>query len=230
MCSSLVWARLRFMKTDWNPLLKEEFDKPYWKELQQYVYEERNHHEVFPKHDEVYAAFRLTAYKDVKILILGQDPYHGEGQAHGLSFSVKEGIPIPPSLRNIYKELNSDLGIAIPNHGNLEPWARQGVLLLNATLTVRAHQAGSHQGKGWEIFTDQVISALNEKKEKTVFILWGAFARKKKALIDLDRHHIIESPHPSPLSAYRGFFGSRPFSVANHILTDSGRGSVDWEL
>ena len=218
------------MKTDWNPLLKPEFDKPYWKELQEYVYEERMHSKVFPEHNEIFAAFHLTPYMSVKVLILGQDPYHGEGQAHGLSFSVKKGIATPPSLRNIYKELNSDLGIDIPTHGNLEPWALQGVLLLNATLTVRAHQAGSHQGKGWETFTDQVIRKVNEKEEKTVFLLWGAFARKKKLLIDQDRHHVIESPHPSPLSAHRGFFGSSPFSEANQVLMDSGRDPVNWAL
>ena len=163
-------------------------------------------------------------------MCIRDSPYHGDGQAHGLSFSVKEGIAIPPSLRNIYKELKSDLGIDIPNHGNLGAWALQGVLLLNATLTVRAHQAGSHQGKGWETFTDQVIQQVNQKKEKTVFILWGAFARKKKDLIDLNQHHVIESSHPSPLSAHRGFFGSRPFSETNRVLTGSGREPVDWEL
>ena len=218
------------MKTDWNPLLKQEFSKPYWKELQRYVYEERKQFKVFPENEEVFTAFHLTSFSDVKVLILGQDPYHGDGQAHGLSFSVKEGIAIPPSLRNIYKELKSDLGIDIPNHGNLGAWALQGVLLLNATLTVRAHQAGSHQGKGWETFTDQVIQQVNQKKEKTVFILWGAFARKKKDLIDLNQHHVIESSHPSPLSAHRGFFGSRPFSETNRVLTGSGREPVDWEL
>lgn len=218
------------MKTDWNPLLKQEFGKPYWKELQRYVYEERKQFKVFPENEEVFTAFHLTSFSDVKVLILGQDPYHGDGQAHGLSFSVKEGIAIPPSLRNIYKELKSDLGIDIPNHGNLGAWALQGVLLLNATLTVRAHQAGSHQGKGWETFTDQVIQQVNQKKEKTVFILWGAFARKKKDLIDLNQHHVIESSHPSPLSAHRGFFGSRPFSETNRVLTGSGREPVDWEL
>ena len=218
------------MKTDWNPLLKQEFGKPYWKELQRYVYEERKQFKVFPENEEVFTAFHLTSFSDVKVLILGQDPYHGDGQAHGLSFSVKEGIAVPPSLRNIYKELKSDLGIDIPNHGNLEAWALQGVLLLNATLTVRAHQAGSHQGKGWETFTDQVIRQVNQKKEKTVFILWGAFARKKKDLIDLSQHHVIESSHPSPLSAHRGFFGSRPFSEANRVLMGAGREPVNWEL
>ena len=168
------------MKTDWNPLLKEEFEKPYWKKLQQYIFEERARYKVFPPNDDVFAALHMTSYQDVKILILGQDPYHGEGQAHGLCFSVKDGVAIPPSLRNIFKEINTDIGVPVPNHGNLESWARQGVLLLNATLTVRAHQAGSHQGKGWETFTDQVIRKVNEKAEKVVFLLWGAFARKKK--------------------------------------------------
>ncbi len=218
------------MKTDWNPLLKPEFEKPYWRELQNYVYEERTRSKVFPEQDEVFTAFHLTSFRDVKVLILGQDPYHGEGQAHGLSFSVQRGVSIPPSLRNIYKELHSDLAIEAPIHGNLEPWALQGVLLLNATLTVRAHQPGSHQGKGWETFTDQVIRKVNEKEEKTVFILWGAFARKKGVLIDQDRHHIIESTHPSPLSAHRGFFGSRPFSEANRVLKGSGRDPVNWSL
>ncbi|MBF81923.1 MAG: uracil-DNA glycosylase [Actinobacteria bacterium] len=218
------------MMTDWNPLLKPEFEKSYWKELQRYLYEERTHSKVFPEHNEVFTAFHLTSFRDVKILILGQDPYHGEGQAHGLSFSVQKGVSIPPSLKNIYKELNSDLGIETPTHGNLEPWALQGVLLLNATLTVRAHQPGSHQGKGWETFTDEVIRKVNEKKEKTIFFLWGAFARKKSVLIDQGRHHIIESAHPSPLSAHRGFFGSRPFSEANRVLKNSGRDPVNWSL
>ena len=218
------------MITDWNPLLKEEFEKSYWKELQSYVYEERTRSKVFPEHNQVFTAFHLTPFMDVKVLILGQDPYHGEGQAHGLSFSVQRGVPIPPSLKNIYKELHSDLGIELPTHGNLEPWALQGVLLLNATLTVRAHEPGSHQGKGWETFTDQVIRKVNEKEEKTIFFLWGAFARKKSALIDHGRHHVIESAHPSPLSAHRGFFGSRPFSEANRVLKDSGRDPVNWSL
>ena len=218
------------MKTDWNPLLKEEFEKPYWKKLQQYIFEERVRYKVFPPNDDVFAALHMTSYQDVKILILGQDPYHGEGQAHGLCFSVKDGVSIPPSLRNIFKEINTDIGVTVPNHGNLESWARQGVLLLNATLTVRAHQAGSHQGKGWETFTDQVIRKVNEKAEKVVFLLWGAFARKKKVLIDIERHHVLESSHPSPFSAHRGFFGSKPFSTANSFLKESGRTPVNWEL
>ncbi len=216
------------MKTDWNPVLSAEFAKPYWKELQQFVYDERSRAPVFPPHEEVFAALHLTPYADVKVLILGQDPYHGPGQAHGLCFSVRRDIAIPPSLQNIYKELESDLGVKPPAHGNLEAWARQGVLLLNATLTVQAHKAGSHQGKGWETFTDQVIAAVNAKPERVVFILWGSFARKKKALVDTSRHAVIESPHPSPLSAHRGFFGSRPFSRANAALADAGRDPIDW--
>ncbi|MBP9053007.1 MAG: uracil-DNA glycosylase, partial [Ilumatobacteraceae bacterium] len=173
---------------------------------------------------------RLTAYADTRVVILGQDPYHGAGQAHGLCFSVRPGVALPPSLANIYKELHSDLGITVPRHGNLEAWARQGVLLLNTTLTVRAGQAASHQGKGWEIFTDQVLRAVNDKQQRVVFILWGAAARKKKSLIDLSRHVVLESAHPSPLSAHNGFFGSRPFSRANAALAAAGQRPIDWAL
>ena len=218
------------MKTDWNPILNGEFAKPYWTELQQFVYAERSEQAVFPPHDEVFAALHLTPYTSVKVLILGQDPYHGPGQAHGLCFSVRRGVAIPPSLANIYKELESDVGVRAPAHGNLEAWARQGVLLLNASLTVRANQAASHQGKGWEIFTDEVIKAVNAKPERVVFILWGASARKKKAFVDTSRHVIIESAHPSPLSAHRGFLGSRPFSRANEALVAAGREPIDWSL
>lgn len=218
------------MKTDWNPILNGEFAKPYWTELQQFVHEERSNQAVFPPHDEVFAALHLTPYTSVKVLILGQDPYHGPGQAHGLCFSVRRGVAIPPSLANIYKELESDVGVRAPAHGNLEAWARQGVLLLNASLTVRANQAASHQGKGWEIFTDEVIKAVNAKPERVVFILWGASARKKKAFVDTSRHVIIESAHPSPLSAHRGFLGSRPFSRANEALVAAGREPIDWSL
>jgi uracil-DNA glycosylase len=216
--------------TDWNPILRSELDQPYWRELQHFVHAERQAGLVCPPQEDVFAALHLTPYAEVKVLILGQDPYHGPGQAHGLCFSVRPGVEIPPSLRNIYAELESDLGIAAPDHGNLEAWARQGVLLLNATLTVRAHRAGSHQGKGWETFTDAVIRAVADKPERVVFILWGAYARRKKALIDTDRHAVIESPHPSPLSAHRGFFGSRPFSRANAALVAAGREPVDWRL
>lgn len=217
-------------RTDWNPILRGQFDEPYWRDLQQFVVDERARHEVYPPHDEVFAALHLTPHAEVKVMILGQDPYHGPGQAHGLCFSVRSGVPAPPSLRNIFTELESDLGLARPDHGSLEAWARQGVLLLNATLTVRAHAAASHQGKGWERFTDAVLRAVDAKPEPVVFILWGASARKKTKLIDTARHVVIESPHPSPLSAHRGFFGSRPFSRANEALVAAGRTPVDWSL
>lgn len=214
--------------TDWNPVLRPQLDAPYWKELRAYVAGERGRHEVYPAPDEEFAALHLTPYSEVKVLILGQDPYHGPGQAHGLCFSVRRGVEPPPSLRNIFAELRDDLGVEPPEHGNLEGWARQGVLLLNATLTVRARQAGSHQNKGWETFTDAVISAVSAKDTPVVFILWGAFARKKKALIDTSRHVVIESAHPSPLSAHNGFFGSRPFSRTNQALVERGLEPVDW--
>ena len=217
-------------KTDWNPILGAEMGKPYWSQLQQFVIEERSRHEVFPPHDEVFAALHLTPYASVKVLILGQDPYHGPGQAHGLCFSVRPPVAPPPSLQNIFVELENDLGIPAPGHGSLTHWATQGVLLLNATLTVRAHQAASHQKKGWETFTDEVIKAVNAKQETVVFILWGASARRKKQLVDLSRHVVIESPHPSPLSAHRGFFGSKPFSRTNEALAAAGREPIDWRL
>jgi uracil-DNA glycosylase len=217
-------------KTDWNPILRQEFAKPYWAELQRFVVEERGRSTVYPPHDEVFAALHLTPFADVKAVILGQDPYHGPNQAHGLCFSVRKGVQVPPSLQNIFKELEQDLGIVPPDHGCLEHWARQGVLLLNATLTVRRSNAASHQGKGWETFTDEVLRAVNEKPERVVFILWGASARKKKALIDTSRHVIIESPHPSPLSASSGFFGSRPFSRTNEALVEAGREPIDWSI
>ena len=218
------------MPTDWNPILRSEFEKPYWKPLQEFVASERAEHPVYPPHDEVFAALHLTPYANVKVLILGQDPYHGPGQAHGLCFSVQPGVDKPPSLVNIFKELQSDLGVAPPSHGCLDQWARQGVLLLNAVLTVRAHKANSHQGKGWEQFTDEVIRAVNAKPERVVFVLWGAYARKKRALITGRQHVIIESAHPSPLSATNGFFGSRPFSRANEALAAAGREPVDWRI
>jgi uracil-DNA glycosylase len=217
-------------RTDWNPLLRTELEKPYWGDLQAFVADERARHQVYPAPDEVFAALHLTPYADVEVLILGQDPYHGPGQAHGLCFSVKPGVPAPPSLRNIFIEMQSDLGIPPPNHGCLDSWAEQGVLLLNTTLTVRAGQAASHQGKGWETFTDEVIRAVNDKSDTVVFILWGASARKKKALVDTSRHVIIESAHPSPLSARNGFFGSRPFSRANEALVAAGRPPIDWRI
>lgn len=216
--------------TDWNPILRGEFDKPYWRELQEFVHGERSNHQVFPDDDEVFAALHLTPYAEVKVLILGQDPYHGPGQAHGLCFSVRPGVAAPPSLVNIYTELEADLGIPPADHGHLTHWARQGVLLLNTTLTVRARQAGSHQKRGWETFTDEVIKAVSAKPERVVFVLWGASAGRKKFLIDTSRHAIIQSAHPSPLSAHRGFFGSRPFSRINELLAEAGREPIDWAL
>jgi uracil-DNA glycosylase len=218
------------VKTDWNPILRAEFAKDYWQQLQEFVADERARHTVFPPQDAVFRALHLTPYADTRVLILGQDPYHGPGQAHGLCFSVQPGVAPPPSLVNIHKELATDLGCPTPGHGNLEHWARQGVLLLNAVLTVRAHAANSHQGKGWEHFTDEVICAVDAKPEMVVFVLWGSYARKKKALIDTSRHLVIESAHPSPLSARNGFFGSRPFSRANAALARAGRGEIDWCL
>ena len=217
------------MTTDWNPLLRGEFEKPYWKQLQSFVEDERRRHTVYPSRENVFAALHATQYADVKVLILGQDPYHGPNQAHGLCFSVQRDVQPPPSLVNIFKELRDDLGIAIPPHGNLEAWARRGVLLLNTTLTVRAGQAASHQGKGWETFTDEVIRQVNEKPF-VVFVLWGAHARKKKTLINSARHAIVESAHPSPLSAHNGFFGSRPFSKINAALRDARLEEIDWSL
>lgn len=218
------------MATDWNPLLRDQFDEPYWTELQSFVADERQHHTVYPPHHEVFAALRATPHADTKVMILGQDPYHGSGQAHGLCFSVRRGVRVPPSLANIHKELHADLGLPIPDHGNLEPWAGRGVLLLNTTLTVRAGQAASHQKRGWERFTDRVIEVVNDKQDPVVFILWGASARRKRALIDTDRHTIVESAHPSPLSAHNGFFGSRPFGRANEALVAAGRDPIDWDL
>jgi uracil-DNA glycosylase len=216
--------------TDWNPVLRGEFAKPYWQELQRFVAAERSAGPVFPPHEDTFAALHLTALAEVKVLILGQDPYHGPGQAHGLAFSVRPGVRPPPSLRNIFLELQADLGIPPPASGSLETWARQGVLLLNTTLTVRAGASASHQGKGWELFTDEVIKAVDAKPDRVVFILWGASARRKRALVDPARHALLESAHPSPLSASAGFFGSRPFSRANAALVEAGREPVDWRL
>ena len=216
--------------TDWNPVLRGELAKPYWQELQRFVAGERARYTVFPPDPEVFAALHLTPFEITRVVILGQDPYHGPKQAHGLCFSVPRGVAVPPSLANIYTELRSDLGIDTPSHGNLEAWARQGVLLLNATLTVRAGQANSHQGRGWELFTDEVLKRVNDKPHRVVFILWGAYARRKKALVDLDRHVVIESPHPSPLSAHNGFFGSKPFSRTNAALIDAGLDPINWTL
>ena len=216
--------------TDWNPVLRGEFAKPYWQQLQRFVGEQRAQFRVYPADDDVFAALHLTSFAHTRVVILGQDPYHGPNQAHGLCFSVREGVAIPPSLANIHKELHTDLGLPIPSHGNLEHWAREGVLLLNATLTVRAGEAASHHGKGWELFTDEVLRAVNAKPHRVVFILWGSNARKKKALLDLTRHVVLESAHPSPLSAHNGFFGSRPFSRTNAALEEAGLAPIDWAL
>lgn len=214
--------------TDWRPLLAQETKKDYWHTLINFVNSERSAQKVFPKTDDVFNALRLTPYKNVKVVILGQDPYHNDGQAMGLSFSVPDGVKLPPSLVNIYKELATDLGTKQPASGDLSSWAKQGVLLLNAVLTVRAHQAASHQNKGWEEFTDAVLKAVNDKPAHVVFILWGNFARNKKTLIDTTKHTVIESAHPSPLSAYAGFFGSKPFSKTNQALKDHSQKPIDW--
>ena len=218
------------MLGDWEPLFTEESHKPYFAHLVQFVQSERQRCEVFPPDGEVFEALRLTSCETTRVVIIGQDPYHGDGQAHGLAFSVRPGIALPPSLRNILKELNDDLGVAIPPTGSLKQWAEQGVLLLNSTLTVRAHEPASHHGHGWEQFTDRVISAVNEKNDRCVFLLWGSHARKKRSLITQRQHVVIESAHPSPLSAHRGFFGSKPFSQTNAALREANRGEIDWTL
>ncbi len=218
------------METSWRPILLNETKQPYWKGLMQFVAEERRRYTVFPPDPEVFAALHLTPYENVNVFILGQDPYHDFNQAHGLCFSVRPGVPAPPSLVNIFTELQNDLGCPIPNNGYLVPWAKQGVLLLNAVLTVRAHQANSHKDKGWETFTDAVLKAVNDKSDRVVFVLWGAYARKKIGLIDTSRHRIIQSAHPSPLSANNGFFGSRPFSKINAALREVGKPEVDWQI
>ena len=218
------------IQNDWLDALKEEFRQPYYKKLFQTVNEEYRTRQIFPPADDIFNAFHLTPLHEVKVVILGQDPYHGEGQAHGLCFSVRPGVDIPPSLVNIYQELHDDLGCTIPNHGCLTKWAKQGVLLLNTVLTVRAHQANSHKGIGWEEFTDAAIRKLNEQDRPTVFMLWGRPAQAKKSMLHNPKHLILEAPHPSPLSAYRGFFGSRPFSQANRFLEAQGVEPVDWQI
>ncbi|HMM68887.1 MAG TPA: uracil-DNA glycosylase [Gudongella oleilytica] len=217
-------------KNSWQEILLPEMEKPYYKKLRQFLIEEYKTNTIYPDMYSIFNALHYTDYNDVKAVILGQDPYHGPNQAHGLSFSVKRGVPAPPSLVNIYKEMQDDLGFPIPNHGCLEKWAREGVLLLNTVLTVRKGEANSHRDKGWEQFTDHIIRLLNERDKPIVFILWGTPAIRKESMIDQTRHYVIKSPHPSPLSAYRGFFGSRPFSRANHFLEDNGVGPIDWRL
>lgn len=215
---------------DWLEALKGEFKKEYYRELFQKVNEEYHTRQIFPPADDVFNAFHLTPLKKVKVVILGQDPYHGENQAHGLCFSVKPGVEIPPSLVNIYKELNRDLGCQIPSHGYLVKWAKQGVLMLNTVLTVRAHQANSHRGIGWEQFTDAAIRVLNEQDRPIVFLLWGRPAQMKKSMLNNPNHLILESSHPSPLSCYRGFEGSRPFSKTNQFLEEHGVEPIDWQI
>jgi len=215
---------------DWDKILENEFKKDYFIKLMNNIREEYRKKTIFPRKDQVFNAFRYTPYKNVKVVILGQDPYHGVGEAEGLSFSVPLDIRKPPSLVNIFKELQDDLGCSIPNHGSLHSWAREGVLLLNAVLTVVKDHAASHQGMGWETFTDNVIKLINEKDEPVVFILWGRYARSKKKLITNPKHLVIESAHPSPLSAYNGFFGSKPFSKTNKYLESKGIKPINWEI
>jgi uracil-DNA glycosylase len=221
---------MAILKNDWAPLLEEEFQKPYYLQLRQFLVHEYSTQIIYPDKYDIFNALHYTPYKETKVVILGQDPYHGPRQAHGLSFSVQPGVPLPPSLLNIFKELQQDLGCYIPNHGCLIKWAKQGVLLLNTVLTVRQGMPNSHKGKGWEIFTDQVIRKLNEREKPVVFILWGRHAQEKQALIDPSKHFIIRSPHPSPFSANRGFFGSRPFSRANTYLRQIGEKEIEWQI
>ncbi len=215
---------------DWLEVLSDEFKKPYYRTLYEFVKSEYNTTKIFPPSDEIFTAFTLTPLEKVKVVILGQDPYHNDGQAHGLCFSVKPGVEAPPSLVNIYKELQDDLGCYIPNNGYLVKWAKQGVLMLNTVLTVRAHMANSHHGKGWEEFTDAAIRALNQVDRPIVFILWGRPAQMKKSMLNNPKHLILEAPHPSPLSAYRGFFGSKPFSKTNQFLEKYGMSGIDWQI
>ena len=216
------------IESSWKRQLADEFEKPYFEALSAFVHAEYKQYRCFPPAQLVFNAFNLCPFDKVKVVIIGQDPYHDDGQAHGLSFSVNDGVPFPPSLQNIFKELHDDLGVPVPTSGSLRRWADQGVLLLNATLTVRAGAAGSHQGRGWETFTDAAIHALSSQREHLVFLLWGAYAGRKAALIDRSRHCILTAPHPSPLSAYRGFFGSHPFSQANAYLVAHGLQPISW--
>ena len=216
------------IEKSWKEQLASEFEKPYFRELTDFVRQEYATRTIYPKGSLIFNAFDKTPFERVKVVILGQDPYHEPGQAHGLCFSVNEGVALPPSLQNIYKELNDDLGIPPKASGNLERWAEQGVLLLNATLTVRAHQAGSHQQRGWEVFTDAVVHRIAEEREHVVFILWGSYAQQKGAFIDTFRHRILKSAHPSPLSSYRGFFGSKPFSKTNQYLIQTQQTPIQW--
>jgi uracil-DNA glycosylase len=216
------------IEESWKEILKDEFEKPYFSQLTDFVKSEYLHHTIYPPGKEIFNAFNLCPFSGLKVVIIGQDPYHGPGQAHGLCFSVSERVEFPPSLRNIFKEISDDLGVSMPRSGDLTRWAQQGVLLLNATLTVRAHFAGSHQKKGWETFTDEVIRSVSNNKEHVVFLLWGAYAQQKAEMIDKSKHLILESVHPSPLSASRGFFGNHHFSRANLFLQSKGLIPVNW--
>ncbi|WP_016953339.1 uracil-DNA glycosylase [Anabaena sp. PCC 7108] len=218
------------LPSSWQSVLSEELHKSYFGKLQNFLTEDRLSYDIYPPEEDVFSAFDLTPYEQVNVLLLGQDPYHNQNQAHGLCFSVKPGIKPPPSLVNIFKELKADLGFDIPNHGYLVQWAKQGMLMLNAVLTVRAHTPNSHKNQGWEIFTDAVISKVNQKKDPVVFVLWGGYAHKKLKLIDTNKHKVIQSAHPSPLSARNGFFGSKPFSTINSTLADWGKPEIDWEV
>ena len=215
---------------DWDERLQGEFDKPYYTQLRAFLIEEYQHYRVYPGMYDIFNALKYTSFANTRAVILGQDPYHGPGQAHGLCFSVKKGVEPPPSLQNIFKELHADTGTPIPSHGELTDWARSGVLMLNTVLTVREHQPNSHKGKGWEILTDRIISELNKKENTVVFLLWGANARSKAALITNPKHRVLQAAHPSPLSAYNGFFGCRHFSETNRLLTQSGQSPIDWSI
>ena len=220
----------KIFTNDWEDLLAEELQKPYYQNLRQFLIGEYRTQKIYPDMFDIFNALHFTSYAATKVVILGQDPYHEPNQAHGLSFSVLPNVPPPPSLKNIFQELQSDLGCKIPNNGCLKFWAEQGVLLLNTVLTVRAHSANSHRGHGWEIFTDKIISLLNEREKPVAFILWGRPAREKKSMITNPEHYVVESAHPSPLSAYNGFFGSRPFSRVNNFLSSVGEVPIDWQI
>lgn len=233
MILSLLRRHNQYMKIEksWHNYLAPEFDKPYMKKLLAFLNDEKKLGKIiYPPEQDTFSALNLTPFDNVKVVIIGQDPYHGKGQAHGLSFSVKKGIKIPPSLVNIYKELENDLGLKVPSHGFLESWANEGVLLLNNVLTVEDSKAGSHHNKGWEVFTDKIIETLNKEKSNLVFILWGSPAQKKATSVNSEKHFIIKSVHPSPLSSYRGFFGSKPFSQANLFLQSKGISPIDWSI
>lgn len=221
---------IKMTNNNWDIVLEEEYQQPYLKNIVDFVNKIYKEKIIYPPKDRILSAFNITDYKDVKVVILGQDPYHGVGEANGLAFSVNDGIKIPPSLQNIYKELNADLGIPIPNTGNLESWAKEGVLLINSVLTVEKDKPASHKNIGWEKFTDNVIKKLNEKEEPVVFILWGNFAKSKKSLITNPKHYVIESSHPSPFSVHYGFFGSRPFSKTNEFLRKNNIKEIDWTI